>query len=95
VSTTVLVGLVAVVAVGAAGIAGAVGEIYRPRDGGMPAASTRPVQSAAHDPRKPTVAIVVGPKGANVADTRAPCEVLASTGAFNVYIVAAQRQPVR
>jgi putative intracellular protease/amidase len=95
VSATVLVGLVAVVAVGAGGIKGVAGEIYRPRDGGAPTASTSPVHSAAaHDPRKPTVAIVVGPKGANAADTLAPYEVLASTSAFNVYIVAAQRRPV-
>jgi transcriptional regulator GlxA family with amidase domain len=37
---------------------------------------------------------VVAPEGANAADVLAPYEVLAATGAFNLYTVAPQRQPV-
>ena len=47
-----------------------------------------------HDPGKPTVAIVVGNSGANVADTLVPYDMLAGTGAFNVYTVAAERRLV-
>jgi hypothetical protein len=38
--------------------------------------------------------ILLGSEGANAADVLAPYEVLASTGAFNLYTVASQRQPV-
>jgi transcriptional regulator GlxA family with amidase domain len=38
--------------------------------------------------------VVVGNGGANVADTLVPYEVLATTGAFNVYIVAPERRPL-
>jgi transcriptional regulator GlxA family with amidase domain len=47
-----------------------------------------------HDPAKPTVVTLLGPEGANAADVLAPYEVLAATGAFNLYTVAPQRQPV-
>jgi putative intracellular protease/amidase len=48
----------------------------------------------AHDPAKPTAVIVVSSEGANAADVLAAYEVLASTGAFNLYTVAPERQPV-
>ncbi|MFG3714321.1 DJ-1/PfpI family protein [Micromonospora sp. NPDC047730] len=54
----------------------------------------RPAPSPSHDPAKPTAAVVVGTRGANVADALAPYEVLAATGAFNVYTVAPARSPV-
>jgi putative intracellular protease/amidase len=54
------------------------------------AAATPPV----HDPGKPTAVVVVGNHGANVADTLVPYEVLATTGAFNVYTVAPERRLV-
>jgi hypothetical protein len=41
-----------------------------------------------HDPAKPTVVTLLGPEGANAADVLAPYEVLAATGAFNLYTVA-------
>ena len=47
-----------------------------------------------HDPGKPTAVILLGSEGANAADVLAPYEVLASSGAFNLYTVAPQRQPV-
>jgi transcriptional regulator GlxA family with amidase domain len=47
-----------------------------------------------HDPGKPTAVVVLGSQGANAADVLAPYEVLAGTGAFNLYTVAPQRRPV-
>lgn len=58
-----------------------------PPAGRLPAVAPPP-----HAPGKPTVAVVVGNAGANVADTLVPYDVLASTGKFNVYTVAAGRQ---
>jgi transcriptional regulator GlxA family with amidase domain len=89
-----LLGLAVPVAVGAVGIAAATDEIYTARD---PSAPSTPVDTAAapvHDPGKPTAVIVLGSEGANAADALAPYEVLAVTGAFNLYTVAPQRQPV-
>jgi putative intracellular protease/amidase len=54
------------------------------------AAATPP----AHDPGRPTAVVVMGGNGANVADTLVPYEVLSSTGAFNVYVVAPERRPL-
>ncbi|MCF3941163.1 MULTISPECIES: DJ-1/PfpI family protein [Gordonia] len=47
-----------------------------------------PVTVPRHDPGKPTVAILLGSHGANVADTLAPFEVFARSGSFNTYLVA-------
>ncbi|MGI5128036.1 DJ-1/PfpI family protein [Pseudonocardia sp. CA-107938] len=48
----------------------------------------------AHDPGKPTAVVVVGNGGTNVSDALVPYDVLASTGAFNVYTVAPERRPL-
>ncbi|TDD70401.1 AraC family transcriptional regulator [Jiangella aurantiaca] len=48
----------------------------------------------AHDPSKPTAVVVVGNSGANVADTLVPYDILAETGAFNLYTVAPERRPL-
>lgn len=96
VAVTVLVGLVAPVAVGAVGIARATGEIYPARPSSAPPAPVENAPVPAHDPDKPTAVIVLGESaGANAADVLPPYEVLAATGAFNLYTVAAKRQPVR
>jgi hypothetical protein len=87
VAATVLVGLVVPSAAAAAGIAGATGAIYTDRDHGAPPA---PPAAPGHDPGKPTAVVVLGSEGANVADVSAPYEVLAGTGAFNVYTAASQ-----
>ncbi|HEY8473305.1 MAG TPA: DJ-1/PfpI family protein [Natronosporangium sp.] len=60
------------------------------------AAGTVPLASAptSHDPERPTAVVVIGGTGANVADALAPYEVLATTGAFNVYTVAPERRLV-
>ncbi|WP_160573512.1 DJ-1/PfpI family protein [Actinomadura physcomitrii] len=63
---------------------------YAPPEAGRPPAVAPPV----HAPGKPTVAVVVGNAGANVADTLVPYGLLASTGRFNVYTVAPERRPV-
>jgi putative intracellular protease/amidase len=94
VAATVLVGLVVPGAVGAVGIAGATGEIYTARDPGAPPAPVDTVAAPTHDPGRPTAVVLLAPEGANAADLLAPYEVLAATGAFNLYTVAPQRQPV-
>jgi transcriptional regulator GlxA family with amidase domain len=94
VAATMFVGLAVAVAVGAVGIAGATGEIYTARGRGAPPAPVDTAGAPVHDPGKPTAVIVLGSEGANAADVLAPYEVLASTGAFNLYTVAPQRQPV-
>ena len=94
IAATVLVGLMVAGTVAAVGIAGAYREVYTARGPGAPPAPVDTVRVPAHDPAKPTVVILLGPKGANAADVLAPYEVLASTGAFNLYTVAPQRQPV-
>ena len=94
VAAAVFAGLLAPVAVGAAGIEGARGEVYTPRGPGAPSAPVDKVAAPTHDPGKPTAVILLGPEGANAADVLAPYEVFAATGAFNLYTVAPQRQPV-
>jgi transcriptional regulator GlxA family with amidase domain len=93
-AVAVLVGLVVAGGVGAVGIAGARGEVYTPRSPGAPPAPVGTAPVPAHDPGKPTVVILLGPEGANAADVLAPYEVLAATGAFNLYTVAPERRPV-
>ena len=94
VAATMFVGLAVAVAVGAGGIAGATGEVYTARGRGAPPAPVEQAAPPVHDPGKPTAVVVLGSQGANAADVLVPYEVLASTGAFNLYTVAAQRQPV-
>ncbi|MFE2754530.1 DJ-1/PfpI family protein [Actinosynnema sp. NPDC059335] len=55
--------------------------------------SAPPPAPVAHDPDRPTAVVVVGDRGAVVSDTLAPYEVLATTGAFNVYAVAPTAGP--
>jgi putative intracellular protease/amidase len=94
VAATALVALVVSVAVAAVGIRGAIGELYAARDPSAPPVPVEGVAAPVHDPGKPTAVVVLGSEGANAADVLAPYEVLASTGAFNLYTVAPQRQPV-
>lgn len=65
-------------------------DLYAPR---TDSASPEPAP-VAHDPAKPTAVVVVGDHGAVVSDTLAPYEILAATGAFNVYAVAPTGHPV-
>ena len=77
-------------ALGAPAVVGALAALNAPRTDG---ASASP-EPTAHDPAKPTAVVVVGDRGAVVSDTLAPYEILATTGAFNVYIVASEPYPV-
>ena len=94
VAATVFLALAVTGAVGAVGIAGATGEIYTARDPSAPPAQVDKVAAPTHDPAKPTAVVVLASEGANAADVLAPYEVLASTGAFNLYTVAPERRPV-
>ncbi|WP_413249087.1 DJ-1/PfpI family protein [Sinomonas flava] len=77
-------------AAGAAAVNDLVSTLNAPRTDGVTA---RPAP-AAYDPAKPTAVVVVGDRGAVVSDALAPYEILASTGAFNVYTVAPEAHPV-
>ena len=46
----------------------------------------------AHDPSKPTAVLVAGTHGTEIIDFLTPYEILAASGAFNVYAVAAERR---
>jgi putative intracellular protease/amidase len=94
VAVTVFVGLVALIAVGAVGVTAAMGELYTARDPSAPAAPVDTVAAPVHDSDKPTAVIALGSEGANAADVLAPYEVLADSGAFNLYTVAPKRQPI-
>lgn len=77
-------------ALGAPTALGTLSALNAPRtDGASP--SPRPVR---YDPARPTAVVVVGDQGAVVSDTLAPFEILASTGAFNVFTVAPEGHPV-
>jgi putative intracellular protease/amidase len=93
-AATVFLALVVTVAVGAVGIAGATGEVYAARGPGAPPVPVDAVAAPAHDPDKPTAVVLLASERANAADVLAPYEVLAATGAFNLYTVAPKRQPV-
>ncbi|RXZ49426.1 AraC family transcriptional regulator [Agromyces fucosus] len=76
-------------ALGAPAVVGALA-LNEPRsDGASP-----PPAPAEYDPALPTAVVVVGGRGAVVSDTLAPYEILATTGAFNVYTVASDANPL-
>jgi putative intracellular protease/amidase len=89
IALTVAVPLVA----GAVGVAHARDTFYTTPPGQLP-----PHRSGdnleRHDPTKPTAVVLLGNGGTNAADTLPPFEVLAASGAFNVYTVAEQRRLV-
>src|SRR5512132_1811707 len=78
------------VAVGVAGTRASLASLYQPRQDTVTVAATPP----AHDPAKATAAILIGPQGANAADTLGPYQILATTGAINLYTVAPERRPL-
>jgi putative intracellular protease/amidase len=78
------------VAVGVAGTRASLASLYQPREDTVAVAATPP----AHDPAQATAAILIGPQGANAADTLGPYQILATTGAFNLYTVAPERRPL-
>ncbi|ANN17973.1 AraC family transcriptional regulator [Amycolatopsis orientalis] len=86
----VLAALALPLAFGGITLAASFENLHTPR---TDAISPRPVPRA-HDPAKPTAVVVVGNEGAVVSDSLAPFEVLATSGAFNVYTVAPEARPV-
>ncbi|MEV4224086.1 DJ-1/PfpI family protein [Nonomuraea sp. NPDC049725] len=90
-SGVVLVALLVPASVSAVNTTGKFGDLYTVRAG---AVTARPAPKAGgHDPAKPTVALLTGPGGTNVADLLGPYEVLAGTGRVNTYVVAADAGP--
>ena len=86
----VLAALLLPIAVGAAHASATFGAVFAPRaDTTSVAPPARP-----YDPAKPTAAVVLGTHGTVASDALAPYEILAATGAFNLYTVAAQATPV-
>lgn len=87
-----LASLILPVAGGTLGVLEAADDVYPAQPAGLP----EPPRAAPprFDPDRPTVAIALGPDGANVADALAPYEVFADTGKFNVVTVAPTSDPV-
>lgn len=86
----VLAALALPAALGAPTVASAFAALNAPRTDDVAVTPTPP----AHDPAKPTAVVVVGDRGAVVSDALAPYEILATTGAFNVYTVASEAHSV-
>jgi AraC family transcriptional regulator, transcriptional activator FtrA len=60
---------------------------------GDPPPFTQPLPARpAHDPNKLTAVLVAGTRGTEIIDFLPPYEILASSGAFNVYAVAPERR---
>lgn len=87
--TAVLVGLVTALTVGALHARSAIDAVY-PRP--LPGPVDSPVAGITHG--RPTIAILLGPAGANAADVLAPYETLAASGRYTVVTVAEHRHPV-
>ena len=47
----------------------------------------------AHDPRKPTVAVLLGADVTEITDALGPYEIFSRAGRYNVYMVAPERRP--
>ncbi|MDF2575135.1 MAG: Conserved putative secreted protein [Agromyces sp.] len=86
----VLAALALPAVLGAPTVASAFAALNPPR---TDAVSVTPAPPA-YDPAKPTAVVVVGDRGAVVSDALAPYEILATTGAFNVYSVASEAHSV-
>ncbi|WP_219468450.1 DJ-1/PfpI family protein [Nonomuraea rhizosphaerae] len=83
-TTVVLLALLLPAGVAAVNTSGTFGAQYTAR---ADTVSAQPVRKA-HDPAKPTVALLTNSKGTNVADLLGPYETLASTGRVNAYVVS-------
>lgn len=86
----VLAALLLPLAVGAAHAATVLNGVFAPRTDHP--AVTAPAR--VHDPTRPTAVIVLGEHGTVVSDVLPEYEILATTGAFNVYTVAEKPTPV-
>jgi hypothetical protein len=83
--------LVVVLAVPALGVAASASATFGALYGAGPDRPVPPAVPPVHDPARPTAVVVLSGNGAEVSDVLAPYEVLAATGRFNVYTVAADR----
>jgi putative intracellular protease/amidase len=83
--------VVAVLAVPALGVAVSASTTFGALYGAGPDRPVPPDTPPVHDPARPTAVVVLSGNGAEVSDVLAPYEVLAVTGRFNVYTVAAER----
>jgi transcriptional regulator GlxA family with amidase domain len=90
----VLAFLLLPVGVGVVGAKDTKASLYEPRANTVADSVLAAATVPAHDPDKPTAAVLIGPEGANAADALATYEVLATTGAFNLYTVAPERRPL-
>ena len=88
----VVVALAVPVGVAVPAVTGARATFYTDPPGQMPSPATD--VAGRHDPAKPTAVVLLGNEGTNAADTLPPFEILAASGAFNVYTVAEHRQLV-
>jgi transcriptional regulator GlxA family with amidase domain len=91
----VLAALATTTLIGVVGLAVRTSAPYAPA-GVVPAAlATTPSPAPpALDPGRPTVAVVVGSRGAEVSDVLGPYDALASSGAVNVLVVGPTTDPV-
>ena len=80
------------VVAGAVGMSSGIADAYQPA--ADPAASSAASLVGPHDPGKPTAVVVLSDLGTEVTDVLAPYEVLAATGAFNVYAAAPGKRSV-
>jgi transcriptional regulator GlxA family with amidase domain len=86
----VLTALLLPITVGAVHASATFGAVFAPR---ADASSVAPPPRL-YDPAKPTAAVVLGTHGTVASDALAPYEILAASGAFNVYTVAQRAAPV-
>lgn len=92
ITVAVVAVLVVPAAVAVPSMTAARGYLYTEPPGEMPGGPSD--AAARHDPSKPTAVVVLGNEGTNAADSLPPFEVLAASGAFNVYTVAEERRLV-
>ncbi|WP_214404673.1 DJ-1/PfpI family protein [Pseudonocardia lacus] len=90
----VLVAVAATGAIGAAGIATGVTAPYAPAVDVPPALAAVVSPAPVLDPARPTVAVLVGARGAEVTDVLGPFDALASSDAVNVLTVGPATGPV-
>ncbi|WP_232716904.1 DJ-1/PfpI family protein [Gordonia metallireducens] len=94
-AVTLLVAAGVLVAVGLPSAKHAASQVY-PEPAVLPAAAVSMASERAPEfrPDRPTVAILLAAEGTNVADSLAPYEVFARSGAVNVFLVAEKSEPI-
>ena len=90
VAAVLLVTILVPVAVAAPAVTNAREYFYTEPPGQLPVTAA----PTPYDPDKPTAVVVLGNDGTNAADALPPYEILAASGAFNVYSVAKDRRLV-